>query len=244
MEVTKVEGFIINENSYGETSKIVNILTKDSKIIGVMVKGAKKINSPIRSVSQKFTYANFYIYYKKDKLSTLISADIINYFSNIKKDIKKISYLNYITELTEQVLKQADDKNIYNIFISAILKIEDGYDPEVIASILELKYLDFLGVAPNLNSCVICGNKNIVTLSSLKGGFLCKNHYDNEYIVSEKTIRLVRVLKYVDINKITKLNLSDKVKKEISDFIEDYYESYTGIFIKSKTFLKSIEKIN
>ncbi len=240
LEVIEVEGLVINEKSYGETSKILNIITKEKGLIGVLAKGAKRLKSPLRSVSERFSYAKFNISYKKDKLSTLISADIVNPLFNIKKDIKKISYLNFLSELTQLVIKQSYDKRIYDIFIDAILKIDAGFDSSLITSILEIKYLSFLGVAPKLDGCVVCGNKNVITISSYKGGFVCKNHVESEYIVSDKTIKLIRVLEYIDISKITKLDVSSDVKKEINDFLDDYYDRYTGLYLKSKIFLKNL----
>lgn len=240
LEVIEVEGLVIDEKPYSETSKILNIITKEKGVIGVLAKGAKRLKSPLRSVSERFSYAKFNISYKEGKLSTLISADIINPLFNIKKDIKKISYINYISELTFLVLKQNSDKRIYDILISAILKIEEGFDPSLITNILEIKYLSFLGVAPKLDGCVVCGSQKVVTISSYKGGFVCKNHVDGEYIVSDKTIKLIRVLEYVDISKITKLEVKDEVKKEINDFLDDYYDRYTGLYLKSKKFLKNL----
>ena len=142
-----------------------------------------------------------------------------------------------------QVLKQSKSKSIYDSFVSCVLKIENGYDPMSITNILELKYLDFLGVNPELNGCVVCGSKNVVTLSADKGGFLCKNHVSGEYIISDKTIKIIRMLKFVDISKISKLDISDVVKKEINDFIDEYYERYTGLYLKSKKFLKNVVKL-
>ena len=51
------------------------------------------------------------------------------------------------------------------------------------------------------------------------------------------------MLKYVDISKISKLELSDVVKNEINSFINEYYDMYTGLYLKSKSFLKNIVKI-
>ncbi len=240
LEMIEVEGIVIDEKPYKESSKILNIITKEKGVIGVIAKGSKRLKSPLRSVSERFCYANFNISYKENNLSTLISADVINPFRNIKKDIIKVSYLNFLSELTNGVIKQNDDKRIYDIYLSAILKIEEGFDPMVITNILELKYLSFLGVSPKLNGCVICGNENVVTVSSDKGGFVCKDHVLNDYIASDKTIKLIRLLEYVDISKISKLDVSDEVKKEINNFIDDYYDRYTGLYLKSKTFLKSM----
>ena len=180
------------------------------------------------------------ISYKENGLSTLISADIINPFLNIKKDIEKISYVNFISDLTNQVIKQSNNKNIYDILISSILKIEEGYDPVIISNILEIKYLDFLGISPYFDGCVVCDNKDVITLSVEKGGFTCLKHYDNEYVVSNKTIKIIRMLKYVEIKKIGKINLSEKVKQEINNFIDAYYDKYAGLYLKSKDFLKNI----
>ncbi len=243
LEIKTIEGVIIGEKPYGETSKILDIITKDLGVIGVIAKGAKRLKSPLRSVSERFTYANFEISYKKDKLSTLITGDIINPLSNISKDIEKLSYINFISELTKQVLKQSKNKTIYDNYVASIVKINNGYDPMVITNILELKYLDFLGVRPELDSCVVCGNQKVVTLSVEKGGFLCKDHLFDSYITNAKTIKIIRMLKYVDISKISKLDISDIVKKEINDFINQYYDRYTGLYLKSKNFLKNIVKI-
>lgn len=239
-----VEGVILNEKDYGETSKILNVITRDYGIIGVMSKGCKTMKSPLRSVSLKLTYGYFNIYYKQDKLSTLVSVDVIDSFRTIKTDIDKISYASFLLELTEQVVKQNNDMNIYDIFIEGLTKINQGFDPLVIVNILELKYLDYLGVMPIIDSCAICGSINsITTISSNKGGYLCKNCHTNEAIVSEKTIKLIRMFYYVDVSKISKLDISEVAKKEINDFLNNYYDQYTGLYLKSKSFINNLGKV-
>jgi len=42
----------------------------------------------------------------------------------------------------------------------------------------------------------------------------------------------------VDINTIKELKISDKVINDINDIISSYYDDYTGIYIKSKDFIK------
>ena len=241
MEITKVKGIIISEKPYKESSKLLNMITEDYGVISVIAKGSKRLKSNLRSITSKLTYAEFQINYKEGKLSTLICADIINPLFNIKKDLLKISYASYLLDLTSQVLKENNNKNIYNILVSSLLKIEDDFDPEVITNILELKYLSYLGISPNFDTCSICGKSKILTISVEKGGFICTDHHTNERIVSNKTLQIIRMLYYSDIDKITKLEVSEPVKKEIDEFIDEYYESYTGLFMKTKEFLKNIK---
>ena len=235
----EIEGIIIKEIPYGETSKIIHVYTIDG-VISIMCKGAKSIKSPFRATTLKFTYGKFYIYYKENKLSTLYSIDIIHSLSKIKNDITLLSYLNYITELTTQVLKQTTN-NLYTDYIETILKIDKGLDPLVLTNILEIKYLDYLGVGLNLDSCVSCGTKaDIITIDGDRGGYICTKCYQNEIIVDKKTIQMLRIYYYVDIKSISKLKISDKVKNEINYFLNTYYDRYTGLYLKSKDFLKKL----
>ena len=243
-KVIDVEGIIINTKNYGDTSKILDILTKEYGVIGVIAKGCKSLRSNLRSVTDKLTYATFTIYFKKDKLSILSEASVINNFSNIKKDIEKISYASFLIYLTNQVYKQCEDTNLYDLLTSALIKINDNFNPLIITNIIELKYLEYLGVMPNINGCSICGSKNVVTLSSDKGGYLCSKCHTNEPIVSDKTIKLVRMYTLVDISKISKLDLSKDIVYEVNNFIDDYYDRYTGLYLKSKTFLNKLKSIN
>ena len=99
-------------------------------------------------------------------------------------------------------------------------------------------------MSPNLDGCSICGStKDIITLSSTAGGYLCRNCYHDEGIISDKAIKLIRMFYYVDIASITKLSVSSEVLKEINFFLDDYYDRYTGLYLKSKKFLKQLEKI-
>ena len=236
----QVEGIIASSVNYGETSKIVNILTKEG-MIGAIAKGAKNIKSPLRSFTVNLTYGSFYLYYNDNKLSTLKSADIINEFKNIKKDIILISYMSFLIDLATQVMKQNNDEEIYNLLITTLYKIDEGLNPMVMTNILELKYLDYLGVGFDFNTCCKCGKKsNIVTIDPDVGGYICKNCYTNEIIYDSKTLKMLRMYYLVDIKSISELKISDNVVKNINYFVNTYYDRYTGLYLKSKKFLNEL----
>ena len=240
-----VEGIVLNTLDYGETSKILNVITKDYGLIGMIAKGSKQLKSETRALCDKLVYANFNIHYKEGKLSLLTSGDIIDNFKNIKKDIIKISYASYLLELAGQVIKQNDNEDIYNILIAALKKIDEGYDAMTIMNIVELKYLDYLGVMPVIDSCSKCSSKEyITTICSKAGGYICGRCLSGEKIVSDKTIKVIRMFYYVDIDKISKLEVSREVVKEINKFLDEYYDSYTGLYLNSKQFIDNLEKLN
>ena len=242
--IKKIKGIVLTVTPYGDNSKIINILTEELGLIGIMCKGAKSIRNPLRTKTEKFTLGEFHIDYKEGKLSKLIDIDAIDTYNNIRNDIEKISYATYITELTYQVVKQSRDSNVFNLYIDSLNKLNEGLNPLIITNIIELKYLDYLGVGLNLSSCIKCGSKkNIVTIDPDEGGYICKDCYTNELIFDPKTITMLRKYYLIDIKSITKISIKEDIIQEINNFISKYYDRYTGLYLKSKDFLKTINKL-
>lgn len=239
--ITKVEGFILSTVNYGESSLVINLFTKEYGIIGLMGKGVKSLKNKLHALTQRYTYGFFYIFYKENKLSILKEVDLINPLRNLHEDLFLISYLSYLSDLTNQVFKQSNDSEIYDLFMTTILKMNEGYDPYVLTNILEVKYLKYLGIELRLDCCEECGSKtNIITI--VDGGLVCQNCFRGGSIVSPKTIQMLRLYNLVDIAKITKINFALKDKEAVNLFLEKYYQDYTGLYLKSKDFLTKLKE--
>lgn len=239
--IIKTKGIIISETNYSETSKILNILTEDYGKIGVISKGSRKMKSPLRSVSQKLIYGEFILKYNEKGLSNLIEVNVLNSFKNIITNFKNASYSFYLIDLINQVLNDSHliEKNNKNLFIlleSALLKINNGLDSSLIVNIVELQLLKYLGVSLELNHCINCGSKeDIITISLNEGGILCNKCYQGVSKLSLKTIKLIRLMYYVELEKLDNIKINDNnLIKEINQFIKEYYTEYTGIYLKNK----------
>ena len=226
-----VEGIILNETNYLETSKILNILTKEYGYISVISKGCRTMKSKLRGISMKYVYGEFTIKYKEKGLSNLIEGNIINSLKNILTDFNNISYANKCLNITKNTLKENNDNNIYILLRDSLLKINDNFNPKIIYLILSLKLLNYLGVNPDFNSCINCGNKNTITFDLNIPGLLCSDCYSDSYMFQSNTLKLLKLFQNIDISKIDKLNISNKkVIEELEYFIKEYYDSYTGIY--------------
>ena len=102
--IKKIEGIIVSEVDYKESSKIINIFSPTEGVIGVLARGTKKIKSNLSGVTSKLTYGYFHVDYKENKLSTLIDVDVLDGFKKIRRNIDMISYASYLVELSSMVI--------------------------------------------------------------------------------------------------------------------------------------------
>ena len=220
----KIRGIVVSEVPYKDSSKVLNILCEEG-VIGVISKGCKRINSPLRVISNKLTLGEYVIYYNESKLSTLKEGSILDNFNNIKNDLNKISHATYITDLVNQVMKQNADPTVFSLYLSALKKIDEGINETVVMNILEIKLLDYLGVGINLNGCAKCGStREIVTIDPDVGGYICKNCYTNEIIYDERVRKMLRMYYLVEIDSIKELKIKDYVIDSINKFLSVYYD--------------------
>lgn len=243
----KCEGIVIRINDYGETNKIVTLYTREWGKVGVMARGAKKPSSRLAAVTQPFTYGNYLVQTGRG-LGGLQQGEIISSMKAIKEDIFLTAYASYIAELTD---KSTEDRKanpfLFELFYQALNYINEGLDPEVIMLIYEMKMLNTLGLYPVLDKCSVCGStEGRYSLSIREGGLICHRCAEKDpyrFDVSQVTIKLLRVFYYIDLNRLGNISIKEVTKSNLRKVIDSYYEEYSGLNLKSKRFLKQMDKL-
>ena len=100
MKIISVEGICLSETNYSESSKILNIYTKEYGMIGVLSKSCRNMKSKLRAVSRKLIYGTYHLYYKENGLSTLIGVDVINAYLKTTMNLERVTYASYLVDLT------------------------------------------------------------------------------------------------------------------------------------------------
>lgn len=241
---TEVEGIVLKVTLYSETSKILHLLTKEYGLISVIAKGASSVKSKLRSVSIPFLYGKFNIIYKKDKMSVLCDGSIIKLFGESQNNLELYAYITYLCELSYDVLRENNNKNIFYILIASLNKIDQGFDYMTMKNIVEFKYLSFLGIEPDLSSCSKCyQDKQIYALDGRNGGYICQDCYSNERRVKENFLKVIKRYQDVNIDEIKEIKIDKEDAMKINLFLKEYYETFSGIYIKSLKFLETFIKL-
>ncbi len=154
----KWEGIVLKVRAYGESNKIVILLTREAGKVATMARGgAKKPSSRLASVTQPFTYGMFMVQHHTG-MGTLQQGEHLNSMRHIREDIMATAYASYIMELVERVVEEGKPEPFaFDVLLHALQAIEDGYDPEAITLFVEWKMLPYTGVQPILHACAACG---------------------------------------------------------------------------------------
>lgn len=241
----KIEGIVLKTTDYGEANKILTIYSREMGKVGAVARGAKKPKNRFVSLSQPFTYGYFICYFGTG-LGNLQQGESIDHFRNIKQDLLLTSYASYVAELLDKGTEErVRNPYLFELFLQTLQYLNEGYDRDIIKNIFEVKMLQVLGLQPNFSSCVMCGDTAGPFVFSIReGGLLCHqcSHNDPMHLaVSQATIKLLRLFSLIDINKIGTINVKEKTKKELELCISTYYDEYSGLYLKTKRFLRQLK---
>lgn len=244
--LNKWEGIVLKSRSYGESNKIVTIMTREAGKVTVMARGAKKPTSRLAGVTQTFMHG-LYVVQRSSGMGTLQQGEHLASMRHIQTDIVATAYASYIVELLDRIVEEGSPEPFaFEVLQQALHAIEEEYDPEAIALFVDWKLLPYTGVQPILHACASCGAiEGEFAFSFAQGGYLCHRcfHLD-PYIIrlTPTQLKLIRMFYSVPINQIGKLDLKKGTKQFIKKIVSTIYEEQTGIRLKSRSFIEQLER--
>lgn len=244
--IEKTEGIVIRTLNYGETNKIITVLTRNHGKIGLMARGAKKTKSKLSSSSQLFFYGNF-LYQRGKGLGVLHQADPIDSFRDMKTDIVRMAYSAYLVEFADRITEDHTGyPELYDILIQTIKWINDGISPQILVLIFNVKMLPLAGIAANIERCVHCGEREgPFHFSMTGGGYLCRQcRAMDPYSLplSLQASKLMTLFKHVPLERLGKLSIKKENIVQMKTILDNYYEQNAGLHLKSKRFLDQMAR--
>jgi DNA repair protein RecO (recombination protein O) len=244
----KVEGIVIKTVPYGESNIIITLYTKELGKIGVMARGAKKPKSRFTSITQLFTYGIF-VFQRGRGLGTLQQGEALSSFRKIREDLVKTAYAAYLAELLDRFTSEDELKpDLFGWLKQALEYINHGIDPEVITFLFEMKMMKTAGIVPELSRCVSCHTpEGNFSFSIGEGGFLCERcSYKDPYRIniSKGAARLLNMFYHLDLARLGNVSLKKETKIELRMVFDAYMDEYSGLYLKSKKFLRQLDDLS
>ncbi len=161
-QATCVTGMVLSAMPIGEYDKRLVILTKETGKISVFAKGARRPNSALLACSQPFAFGEFSLYAGRSSYN-VATADIKNYFEELRQDFEGLCYGCYFCEFAEYITRENnDEKEILKLLYQSLRALsKKTIKPTLVKAIFELKIIALNGEAPQVFECVKCGNKEL-----------------------------------------------------------------------------------
>lgn len=96
----KAVGYVLRRTDYGETDRILNIITPLGKV-AVMARGVRKVKSKLAGGIEPFMRSEFNFHFGRKELGVLTGAKMQQFYRKIIEDLAKM-------ELAAKILKQVD----------------------------------------------------------------------------------------------------------------------------------------
>lgn len=243
----------INLKSYPlkESDKIVVMYSRDKGIIHAVAKGIKKPKSSLGARMEAFI-ANNLLLAKGRNLDVVSQAETLNSFGGTRKDLDKIFYSMYLTEVVNNFGVENDPcaADTYDTLYNALKSIaESPAKKDILLTVLkfQLKMMYISGFSPEFNTCLKCGCKvdsNAYFLIN-EGGIICEdciNDSRGKLIIHSKIREFLNYLTNAEFNAVTdyETKATEKVCEVCFNLLKKCIEQHSARKIRTTEILAAI----
>lgn len=259
--VVMVEGLVTNAVNYGETDKMLTLITRQYGKLNVYSRGGRRISSKFMSGSLKFTYGD-YVINKTDKLNILQEASPKMSFFGLHKDLSSSALADYICEvLTDVTMPEEPDTEALDLCLNCLYVLsENKHEPDAVKAVFEWKMIERLGVYPDLSGCRKCGRADSewYYLDIMNGELTCRDCGSPEDRITDPeengTARITVLMSGAEVYAANRIMNSEKsktfslpkdkgVRKRLSEVSEKYLLNHLERSYKTLDFYKEISKL-
>jgi len=242
----KTQGLIIKSTKFGESSRILTVLSREFGRIQVAANNVGR-NKGGSTSSQMFAYSNFTLFKGQKSLYRLNDADCVEFFDDLRSDLEKLSYASYFADVVCNLTSEnnQDDEKLLNLLLNSLhLLCKNAVAAKKIKLVFELCSISLAGFMPDFSCCHNCGTTiNIAAFDLANSVIRCKNCIAIAPNIAEFNDTLRNACNYIttaDMNKIFSFTLSDELLEYLGSIVERYVIFHMEKRLKSLDYLKKI----
>ena len=226
-------GYVIKTTDVKDNDVILNVYTREYGIVALYARGIKKSTSKNAYACQLFDYSEFMIDMNQIKSMQLLkSATLKKEFMGIRSDYDRLALASVVIELAGYL----EEDNIFDLLETTLHYLDSHKEPYTIFNLFVVKYLDMLGLSPEVDGCVLCGDTSTIeTISVLDGGFLCRNCNRHQHLKPRdaaflRKFRIINKASFEVLDKIQGLGLDEY---QLSAVLMEFLITHSGLNVRS-----------
>ncbi len=149
----RTKAIVLRRTNYGESDRILNLLTPEGKL-AVLAKGVRKEKSKLAGGIELFSVADVVVHQGRSSLSTLTSARMQCFYSNILSDLTRLELASEILKKSEKAAEQIDNPDYFDLVNQSLAGLNQKSSPEVVRAWFMLNLAQATGESINLSADV------------------------------------------------------------------------------------------
>ncbi|OPX87077.1 DNA repair protein RecO [Pelotomaculum sp. PtaB.Bin117] len=238
----KLEAVVLRARDCGNADKLLVIYSREQGKLKVMAHGAAKPASRKRGSVQLFAQSRFLLNRGRE-LDSISQGEIIEMFSPLRNDLKKIGYASYLVELVDALTPEGEPNPAFFELILTALHLLVSEDPELVARSFEIKAFAMLGYRPSLEHCTHCRSSlpGQLYFSPAAGGVLCKDcraAYPDARTCSRGVLELLKLFLRWHPARLRQLRIDRPDRDRIRLLMYEFIRYHLERDLKSAAFLR------
>src|SRR5438309_10205566 len=172
----RAEAIVLKTIDFGETDRILTLLTRHFGKVSVVAKGIRKPTSRLAGHAEPLTHATYQLARGRN-LDVLTGAESRATFRGLREDLHGIAAGWYIAELADRFsAERSPAAPLFDLVETALRHLSAGAPPALVCRWFDLHLLDRAGFRPELGECVQCRTRPEETTNAWiveAGGLVC-----------------------------------------------------------------------
>jgi DNA repair protein RecO (recombination protein O) len=242
------EVILLRAVDFGESDRIVHLLSPEVGRLTVIAKGARRSIKRFPGTLDLFNHLRVAVNRRRPgSMAMLEQATLLEPFLGLRVQSARYALASYLLELMDRMAPEGaarpDAQRLFGFVLSA-LRTLDGATPNArLRVLLELRAFDALGLRPELARCVRCGERpqGRVAFHVADGGVICGAHAgersEGTLPVHVGTLKVLQQGLEYDYSRLGRLAFSPQALAEARQLLFRFQRFHVGIELRSERFL-------
>ena len=176
MSLYRDVGIVLRTYKLGEADRIVVLMTRGHGKVRAVAKGVRRTGSKFGSRLEPGSYIQVQLHEGRGELDIVTQTETVEPYRRTREDLSRLSRSSSLLEAVDQLAQEREPATRLFDMLLGGLRTVDERNPPMLAAAFYLKLLAAEGVAPELDTCVGCGEEGGPFLMALEaGGVRCSS---------------------------------------------------------------------
>ncbi|MFW2340897.1 MAG: DNA repair protein RecO [Acidimicrobiia bacterium] len=174
MAIRHDQGIVLRSYPFGESDRVVIILSPNHGKLRTVAKGVRKTKSRFGGRLEPLTQIDLVLYEGRN-LDTITQVSVIEAFPHVRDHLDRVGIAGAMLSVIDAVAQENESAHRIFLLLHRALRVlnEAPPDPGLLTAFY-LKLASLVGVAPALTDCASCGGElDVERFSFSAGGVVC-----------------------------------------------------------------------